>query len=55
MDYFQYTGMQSLQQLEKIIKTYIQLNQTLVAVGATTNLYTLEFWDDFTEYAMATS
>lgn len=48
MDTFLRTGLQSIQQLEKVIQTYIQLNQTLVALGASSSLYTLEFWDDFT-------
>lgn len=48
MDYFQYTGLQSIQQLDKVIRTYIKLNQTVIAVGGSSQMYTLEFWDDFT-------
>jgi hypothetical protein len=48
MDYFRYTGLQSIQQLELTIRKYISLNQTLISIGITNNLYTLEFWDDFT-------
>lgn len=46
MDYFQYTGLQSINALEQTIESYISANQVLAAQGAT-DLYTLEFWDDF--------
>ena len=46
-DLYQYTGLQSAYQIEKLLSKYASLNRGQIEKGLGNSLYTLEFWDDF--------